>query len=560
MELSLEAVLRIARRWWWLLLLCPLVMGGLGYGATTRQTPKYAAQVTLRVEPVQPSGTIDYTSLTFAGQLAQSYQALITVRPVLEGVIQDLNLPYTVEQLRPNVTSMLNGSDMLVVRVSDTDAQRAADIANAVGDHFASYVVSTASTITIGNSNDMRSQLATLEQQITDTQNRIGDLTNSPTASDPAVQDQIRFLQNSLANLQPVRDGLKVALTAADFGLSTVNAKVSTVEPAIAPTVAYSPRPMLNIALGVFSGLLLAGAAVVGLVFLDKTVQSTTDFSLLGGVHLLTSIGMVPGLGSGRHGLFVLRQPNGEAAEAVRLLRTNIEFASAESEMATIAISSPNLEEGKSTVAANLAVSLAQAGFVIALVDADLRRPSLHKTFDVSNERGLSTLLTVPGLNWKRAVVDSGVPNLALIPSGPQPRNSADLLSGDRLGEVLEDMEKTFDVIVVDTPPILRVSDALVVAAQVDGVVLVAQAGRTSLDGLRRAASALRRGAVRIVGVAINQEQDRRPDGPYTLDEYAIDVPAIDIETGADESIEALPDGIPTQRDPRRRRPRALAN
>lgn len=148
-----------------------------------------------------------------------------------------------------------------------------------------------------------------------------------------------------------------------------------------------------------------------------------------------------------------------------------------------------------------------------------MRRPNLHTIFGVPNVRGLSDMLKSADLPWKRAVVASGIPNLVILTSGALPKNPSDLLSGDRLGDVLDEMKKSFDVIVVDTAPVLPVSDALLVAAQVDGVVLVAQSGRTRTDDLRQAAKMLRRGMVRIVGVAINQESGRPSTGRYTTDD-----------------------------------------
>jgi len=325
----------------------------------------------------------------------------------------------------------------------------------------------------------------------------------------------------ALADLQPVRDQLKMALEASSNGGITVDAKIAIAEPAVAPTAPYAPRLPLNLALGFIVGGMLAAAIVVGLAYLDRSVRSTTDFLELDNLHLLASLGVVPKLARGRKQLFVLDQPTGEAAEAIRLLRANIEFASAEREIATLAISSADVEEGKTTVAATLAVTLAQAGFITALVDADLRRPKMHTIFGVANVRGLSDILKSSELPWKKAVTASSIPDLVLLTSGALPKNPSDLLSGDRLGDGFDDMKKSFDVIIVDTAPVLPVSDAVLVAAQVDGMVLVAQSGRTRSDDLRQAANMLRRGAVRIVGVASNQERSRPTTGRYTMDDPA---------------------------------------
>jgi len=190
-------------------------------------------------------------------------------------------------------------------------------------------------------------------------------------------------------------------------------------------------------------------------------------------------------------------------------------------------VTSPGPSEGKSTVTANLAVAMAQAGFTTVIIDADLRRPSQHKIFAVPNERGLTTLLTHPDQPWNWAAVEVLSGSLYVIPSGPLPPNPADLLSSERWRQTLATIVEMVDFVLIDTPPILTASDPLVVAPAADGVVLVCRAGRTRREALRRATMALRQGTVRIVGVVLNQRTGREDDsyyyyqGPYRVDKPA---------------------------------------
>ncbi len=561
MEISLEESWAILRRRWWIFALCCVLAGAAAYGVTTRQEPKYSAQVTMQVFPVQPAGPIDYNALVLAERLAQTYQRLITIRPVMESVIAELSLPYDVETLKGNVSAQVQSdSELLLVQVSDGDPEQAATIANAIADHFSRYMAAQSATVGMVATEELETRVTSMNEQIQGIEDQILTLASSPNSGDPVVQNQIAFLQGTLADLQPVRDQLQTAMESSASGSMTVDARIAVVERAEAPASPYSPRPALNVLLGVVVGGMLATVIVVALVYFDRTVKSATDFAELDNLQLLASLGVVPKLTGGRKQLFVLEQPTGEAAEAVRLLRTNIEFASAEREIATLAISSANIEEGKTTVAANLAVTLAHAGFVTALIDADLRRPSLHGIFGVTNDRGLSDMLKVADLPWKRAVVETGVENLVLMTSGPLPKNPSDLLSGDRLGDVLGEMEKSFDVIILDTAPILPVSDALVVASQVDGIVLVACSGRTRSDDLRRASHSLRRGAVRIVGVAVNQERGRPVEGQYTIEELKQPAGATGVGAAALDRHRPVGELSPSQsanlREATRRRPR----
>jgi capsular exopolysaccharide synthesis family protein len=178
-----------------------------------------------------------------------------------------------------------------------------------------------------------------------------------------------------------------------------------------------------------------------------------------------------------------------------------------------LAVTSPGPGEGKSTVTANLAIAMAQAGFSTVVLDADLRRPSQHKLFEVQNQRGLTTLLTHPDHQWKWASIEVLPGKLFLIPSGPLPPNPADLLASDRMRDLVEELTQTVDLVLIDTPPILAATDPLVVAPNVSGVVLICRANRTRRDALRRAAESLQQGGIRIIGTVLNQNATR--EGSY---------------------------------------------
>ena len=289
----------------------------------------------------------------------------------------------------------------------------------------------------------------------------------------------------------------------------------------MAPASPYAPRVFFYTMLALFFGGILAVGLVGLLEYFDNTVKVALDFPALIGAPLLSVVGLAPKMERGRDQLFVLNRPDSTMAEAVRLLRTNIEFAAATREIGTLAITSATPNEGKSTITANLAVAMVQAGFSVAVVDADLRRPSLHKIFDVPNARGLTTLLTRGGTAWRAAAVRV-LDDLWLVPSGPLPPNPADLLSSDRMHALLSEVGKQVDIVLIDTPPVLVVSDPLVVATNVDAVLLVSWAGRTRSDALKRAATVLHQGSVRLIGVVLNQQRGRDPGGYdyYYASEY----------------------------------------
>ncbi len=201
--------------------------------------------------------------------------------------------------------------------------------------------------------------------------------------------------------------------------------------------------------------------------------------------------------------LITLREPSSAAAEAYRTLRTNILFSSLDRPLHTLLVTSTAPNEGKSTTLANLAVTMAQAEQRVLVVDCDLRRPSLHSIFGMPNERGLTSALLEQG-EGPLPIQETSVPGLQLLPSGPLPPRPADLLGSRRMGVLIERLRAAADIVLFDTPPVVAVTDAAVLAPRVDGVLLVLQAGHTRRDRARQARQVLEKVKANIVGVVLN--------------------------------------------------------
>jgi non-specific protein-tyrosine kinase len=191
------------------------------------------------------------------------------------------------------------------------------------------------------------------------------------------------------------------------------------------------------------------------------------------------------------------------AAEAYRTLRTNIQFSSLDKPIQTLLATSTAPDEGKSTTLANLAVTIAQAEQRVILVDCDLRRPSVHTLFGVSNEQGLTTAILAQG-ETALPLQSSSVPGLSLLTSGPLPPRPADLLGSRRMEQLIAQLRNEADIVLFDTPPVVAVTDAAVLATRVDGVLLVLQAGQTRRDRAREARQKLEKVKANIIGVVLN--------------------------------------------------------
>jgi non-specific protein-tyrosine kinase len=422
LDVDLRQLLRSAQRWWWLIVAIPLATGVLAFVYTSRQTPLYLAEASLQVTTSAQTDD-DLNVLLGFGQKAENYRLLVGDPSVLEPAGASVDPPVDSVTLGKQVKSRTSGS-LLFVGVSDPDPARAATLANAVAGQLAAVVQARVASGIEQNFTDYQVRIDQVDGQIAERQAEIDRLT---AAGDAASQSQIAGLTEEI-------DRLKAQIAALQVEQATVLAgggdELSPFTTARAPLDPYAPRKALNLLLGLFAGAILAAGIVLILEYLDNTVKASVDFPALVGGPLLTSVRMLQRMKPGRGQLFVLEDPKGSAAESIRLLRTNVEFASATRELVAIGVTSSNPGEGKSTVAANLAVALAQAGFETALIDADLRRPTQHRIFDLTNDRGLSTLLTYHDRRGggarttpcSRTSTSSGRPPAAEPGRPPQPR------------------------------------------------------------------------------------------------------------------------------------------
>jgi capsular exopolysaccharide synthesis family protein len=264
--------------------------------------------------------------------------------------------------------------------------------------------------------------------------------------------------------------------------------------------------------LGAALGLILAAGIVALFEYLDDTVKTPEDvWQVVGAAPL----GLIARFASGRGQLISGMDNRSQAIESYRMLRTNVDFTPGRDTAKSLLVTSSKRGEGKSTTAANLALALAQTGRHVVLIDADMRNPTLHQLFDTDNAMGLAVIL-----HSRDAIVDPAqdlqlvADNLKLLPSGPIPQNPAELLASRRLQYVIEQLRRDADFIIVDSPPILEVTDASSVATGVDGTILVAEAYRTRRRDLRQALQTLSQVNATVLGMVLNKMRVPRNHSP----------------------------------------------
>lgn len=282
--------------------------------------------------------------------------------------------------------------------------------------------------------------------------------------------------------------------------------KLTVTERAQAPLEPISPRPLINTAFGLLVGLALGVGVAVLRETLDVTVKTSDDLEEAAGAAVLGAVIFDPGA-SKAGGLVTGAQSRSLRGEAYRRLRTNMQFVDVDEHPCTVVITSPLAGEGKSTTAGNLALALAHAGRRVCLVDADMRRPTVAESTGLVGDVGLTTVLI--GQASLDDVVQDGPEGLPVITSGPIPPNPSELLGSHHMGEVLKLLSERYDMVIIDVPPLLPVTDAAVLAAQADGAVLVVRANKTTRQQVERAANALAVVDAKLLGTVLNMAPPR---------------------------------------------------
>lgn len=295
--------------------------------------------------------------------------------------------------------------------------------------------------------------------------------------------------------------------------------EISTVRTATAPLTPSSPNLKLNIALGLLVGLALGFGLALLREVLDTRVRTVDDVRSVTPASILTS--MAHDEDSTGKPLVVQTDPHSPRAEAFRRLRTNLQFLDVAERLSAIVVTSSLPTEGKSTVAVNLAITLSDAGSRVVIVDADLRRPSVAEYMGVEGQVGLTTVL-IGKASLDDVVQPWGNGNLHVLPSGQVPPNPSEMVGSTAMAWVISELTKRYDLVIIDTPPLLPVTDAAILARLVDGALVVTGANRLHRHELADAMGSLEAVGARVLGVVVNHLARKHGEG-YSYHYYGSD-------------------------------------
>jgi polysaccharide biosynthesis transport protein len=508
--------------WAWLIVLGTLLGAGIAYASSRLTTPVYAASTTLLVNEAPSSGkTADYTSILTSERLARTYSEMMTKKPVLEEALKNLNIdPASVDPLPARISvNLVRDTQLMVLQVESEDPQLAKNLANAIPTAFSQQNAAVQTERYSDSKANLTKEIDAFKEQIAGKQTEINAI---GTPSSPAKESELARLQTELTQLRQSLTYLLQSYENIRLAEAQSTSNIVTVEEATLPVTPIRPRTVQNTLLGALVGLMLSVGLVFLIEYLDDRIRSPDQIDK---VLKLPVVGLIAKMGNGYHGtgkhrLIAVREPRSPIVEAFRSLRTNIQFAGVDQPIRALLVTSAGPSEGKSTVAANLAVVMAQAGLKVALLDADLRRPTQHKQFNQVNRSGLTDMILRDPSQWSGLAIASGVPNLSLLLSGSLPPNPSELLGSKRMRQLLDHLHQSYDVVIIDAPPLLPVTDALVLSPLTDGVLLVIDYGSTRIGEAVQGKTQLDQSGARILGVVMNKIPTGRRGYSYYYRHY----------------------------------------
>lgn len=492
-EFGLRDYIEVIRRRRGTILLVVLLLTVPTVTLSVLETPVYAGQAELLLLPRNSERIFDVN--TGVGpdpaRQVQNEIRIITSEPVRAAVRERIGDA-------PKVSAQADAqTDIIRVTARSTDPERAAESANAYADSYITFRRTQAVDDVLAASRQVQSKITELQGQI-----------------DQAPADQRDELVAAQALFKQKLDQLQVEAALKQGGAQLVT-------PATTPTSPVSPKPVRTGVLTLFIGLVFGLGLAFLRDFLDDSIKSKEDFERVAGD--LPVLGLIPVIGGWRDRdqptVVSITEPNSQSAESFRTLRTSIQFLGLERPIRTMQITSARPKEGKTTTVANLGVALARSGLRVVIVCCDLRRPRIHEFFGLDNQIGFTSVLLgkVPVRDAVQSVPEQD--RLFLLASGPLPPNPSELLASRRTVEVFTSLQVEHDIVLIDCPPVIPVTDALVLSGRVDATLVVSVAGATTRNEVARVVELLRQVDAPLVGAVLNGA-DAKGSGGYGYDSY----------------------------------------
>lgn len=512
--MELRQYFLVVWRRWWLIALTTLVASVVAFVLGSTAAPIYRATAVLEVDRGGDPEDNPYSMQLGAETIAEEYARQVASSTVLEEVVARLELPLDPGEVAGWLSvSQVPESSMIQITVQHTDPALTQAVAQTTAEIFIAQKTAQQQSRYQASLDELEAQVADVEAELQATRIQIAALGDPDTLS-PLETAELARLETQLNNNQIRLSTLLRSTEDFRLAMARYSNYISVFSRAELPRSPAGPQVLRNTALAaVVGGMVGVGVAFL-LDYLDDTLHNPEEAQAALGMAALASI---PELKDMEPRALVTRlQPLHPVSEAFRNLRTSVQFANLDRSVRTLLITSPTPEEGKSFVAANLAVAMAQGGKNVVLVDTDMRHPTVHRIMDITRDLGLSNLLytvSEEGNSFDRFLgvkaffqpAGDDLPSLSILTSGKGVPNPAEVLSSQLFHDLITWLRSRYDFVVIDSPPILAVTDAAVTATQVDGVALVINAGQTRIGAASQALERLTAVGARMLGVIMNR-------------------------------------------------------
>ena len=507
-EVDIREYLSVLWRGKWIVIAITIVALFLGLILIYTLPPVYEAEAKVLIVEVNPANDMfgDEYGIQYSTSREVNFHTQLQIlasRQFKEEVVEELALEIRPEKLDDKVTVARVGgntattmTNIISVKVQDEDPELAADIANSLSKNYIDWSEETYQENLNTLLSDISTKLQVAKENLDSISLRIQDLEESGRTVTESLKKELELASNMYAMLSENYENLKISR-------SLRNSGAKLIETALVPQDPIKPNKRLFLLSSFLIGLVLSVGVVFAREFFDNTIKTSDDVKKYYGLNVISQIAYDKASDKKLRELVLLKSPNSLTSESLKELRTNIGYFNIDKKLKTIAITSAQLEEGKTFISANLAVALAQSGKKILLVNADFRKPVLHKYFSHNNRSGITNILT-GYTELADEIVATPVDKLFFLASGPIPPNPSELLESEAMGALLESLSKKFDYIIIDTPPIVPVTDTIVLANRLDAIIIVARSAKVTRALAREASAKLEPYKKKVLGVVLN--------------------------------------------------------
>jgi capsular exopolysaccharide synthesis family protein len=485
------------RKWWWLVAASTLIAALFSSLSVLRQPTFYQARTTLMIGTTINDPNPSTNELLLGQQLAAAYADIANREIVLNATKNALGM----SRLPQYFARALPNTQFIEITVNDTDPERAQIVANELAVQLVHLNPLSSQFDEQGRQEFINERLNNLEAQIRETEAEIDKLQEelANTFSAQEINDKQNQISSLESKLNAIENNYGLLLSNSQQG--AVNT-LTIIESAEVPSNPIGPRKGFSILLAAAVGFVLAACEAYLLEYLDDTLKSPDDVLRLFSVPIIGRI-FEQEKGMDENQLYDSDDSNHPLTEQFRALRTAIDFTEMDRPLKTILVTSPDTGDGKTSLAVNLALSIAQKDKKVFLLDADLRKPKVHKIFNLANDQGLAEIVfDRAAINWRSRINE--VRRVDVLTAGNTPPDPAKLLSSEKLDLFLSEVKNSADIVIIDGPP-LFVADAMILASKVDGVLLVVRPTHTRRSLAKASKEQIKLVGARVVGIVLNR-------------------------------------------------------